>query len=366
MIVIATQTFAPAKGGMEAYMTGLAEHLCSRKFETFVFADEAKTDYSPSCDYTLFRFGGWRPWRRMKKRIAITKFAHDHSIEGIFCDSWKSVEAVPMNTRCPIAAFAHGSEFPSKPSIFKRKRIEKALARCSAIIANSQYTANAARAFLPDNDTRLVVINPPIDPIPPASEAANQKIAALLKGKKPVISTIARLEPRKGADRVIMAIPNLAKKHPDVVFLIGGDGEDKQRLQDLAEKLNVSDRVVFHGWVNDADTKAAILSHSDVFAMPAYRVGSSVEGFGISYVEAAWFGVPSVAGNDGGAADAVTDGKTGILCDASDFQEVGKALDKILSDIELRSRMSDDARHKAETEHTWTTALPLMLTALHQ
>ena len=78
-------------------------------------------------------------------------------------------------------------------------------------------------------------------------------------------------------------------------------GADRGRLEALAASLGVSQAAVFLGRVSDAE-KAALLAAADVYAMPVRREGPSVEGFGIGYVEAAWFGVPSLAGRDGGAA----------------------------------------------------------------
>lgn len=365
MILILTQTFAPTLGGMEAYLTGLADQLASSGRETIVFADRAHKPFTPQTPYTLKRFRGWRPLRRWSKRRATAALAKTKNIDGIFCDSWKSVEALPENIAAPLAILAHGSEYPPEPTPPKRHRIAKALSRATSIIANSRHTADAVRAFLPTpNDSRLIVILPPIEPLPDPSPVAQKKIRALIGARHPVISTLARLEPRKGVDRVITALPQIIAQHPSVVFLIGGDGEDKKRLQDLAQKLGVADHIIFHGWVTDLDAKAALLSQSDVFAMPSYRVGTSVEGFGISYIEAAFFGVPSIGGKFCGASDAIIDGETGILCDGNDQAEVTAALVRILQDDETRQRLGRNAQCRIQTELIWEKALPRFLAAL--
>ena len=368
MILVVTQTFAPAKGGMETYMTGVADHLARAGFEVVVLADNVRSSAAFDAEqnhYTLKRFGGFRPWRRFLKRRAVTALIASRKIEFIICDSWKSIESLPQALMLPVTALAHGSEYPPEPSLHKKKRITSALARAYLIIANSSFTAEKARAYLPkSNPVRLMIIHPPVTALPEPSLEALEKIRALLDGRGPVISTLARLEPRKGADRIIEALPKLIVRHPRVVFLIGGDGDDKERLQKLAQQCGVKDSVIFYGWVTDLDTKAAILSLSDVFAMPSYNVGTSVEGFGISYIEAAWFGVPSLGGLGSGAKDAVIDGQTGLLCDGNNQADVSTKLASLLDDPELRSKLGRAAQIRARGELSWEAMLPRFLDAL--
>ncbi len=98
--------------------------------------------------------------------------------------------------------------------------------------------------------------------------------------------------------------------------------------------------------------------------MPTRRVGASVEGFGIAYAEAAWRGVPSLAGSEGGASDAVIDGRTGLLCRGDDPQAVLAGLTTLLADESLRERLGGAARQRAREELTWERALPLYLAAI--
>src|SRR5262249_13231710 len=152
-----------------------------------------------------------------------------------------------------------------------------------------------------------------------------------ISGRHPVIATIARLEPRKGVDAVIRALPELRQHHPNCIYAIAGAGEDRARLEELAASLGVRDATVFLGRGSEG-LKAALLASCDVFAMPVRREGRSVEGFGISYSEAGWFGVPALAGRDGGAADAVLHGETGLVCDGSNQSEVTRSLLLLLGD----------------------------------
>jgi len=185
----------------------------------------------------------------------------------------------------------------------------------------------------------------------------------IIGGRAPVIATLARLEPRKGVDSVLRALPDLRARHPRLVYLVAGAGGDLARLQDLAAEIGVADSVVFLGEITDIQSKAALLTRTDLYAMPSRRTSSSVEGFGISYVEAAWYGVPSVAGNDGGSGDAVLDGRTGLLCNGANDGAVRATLARLLEDDALRKDYGAAASDFARTK-SWSAALPAYVKAL--
>jgi phosphatidylinositol alpha-1,6-mannosyltransferase len=363
LIAIATQCFSPDLGGIEILMTGLADHLALAGLDIEVFADHVRSKEAPEFQrpYPIHRFGSIRPFRRWMKRRALVQAGLREGVSAIFADSWKSVAAAPDNSS--IAVLAHGTEFPPGASPGKARRINAALRRARSIIASSHYTAGLVANFMVGVEAPVLVINPPIPPLPAAEPEALARIDAAIAGRGPVLATLARLEPRKGVDAVMRALPSLRKQHPGLVYLVGGAGADLTRLQSLAAELGVADGVVFLGQVTDPQTKAALLTRSDVYAMPSRRVGNSVEGFGISYVEAAWYGVPSLAGEDGGSADAVHDGKTGLLCDGADDAEVLSKLTRLLDDEALRRNFGAAAADLARTL-TWPAALPRYLQAI--
>jgi phosphatidyl-myo-inositol dimannoside synthase len=364
MILIVTQTFAPAKGGMEAYMTGLADELARASHATIVLADGNDEKVSPPSPYILKRFGGWRPYRRWKKRRAVAAYIATGKVEGIFCDSWKSVESLPRKISAPIVVLAHGAEYPVSPPKRKKKRIVAALARSKTILANSHFTAQVVRPYLSHpGGPRLNIVYPPINPLPDSSPQAQKEMRDIIGKRYPVISVLARLEPRKGIDRVIAALPALIARLPSVVFLIGGGGEDEARLRALVQEKGVDKHVVFLGAL-DTDKKTALLSNSDVFAMPVRRIGMSVEGFGISYIEAGWFGVPSLGGKNSGAEDAVIDGRTGFLCDGESQAEITSKLLQLLGDENIRRSLGLAAQTRARNELLWSQGLPRFLAAL--
>lgn len=359
--LIVTQCFYPDMGGIEGLMTALADQCALAGRPVTVLAERIRhkpATLPPPKPYAIVRFGGPRPWRRWRKRACIAKIVSERGtgIAGIFADSWKSVEALPIGLKTPISVLAHGMEFPPAAEPAKKQRIAAALARCGAVIANSSFTAGLVLPYLGAHADKLQIIHPPIVPLEEPGAGALAALRDRIGGRRPVIATVARLEPRKEIDAVIRAMPDVLRRHPGSVYAIAGGGGDRARLEQMAVELNVQEAVVFLGWVSGAE-KAALLAQTDVFAMPVRREGRSVEGFGLSYSEAGWFGVPSLGGRDGGAADAVLDGETGLICDGSSQIDVTRSLLWLLEDEALRKRLGAAAQQRVKHELVWPVAI---------
>jgi phosphatidyl-myo-inositol dimannoside synthase len=138
-----------------------------------------------------------------------------------------------------------------------------------------------------------------------------------------VILTVGRLAPTeryKGHDRIIEALPEVASHVPTARYLIVGSGDDIARLEELARRTGVRERVVFAGAASPAKL-ADYFQIADVFAMP-----STGEGFGIVFLEAAAAGLPVIAGNRDGSVDALADGAIGTLVDPDSRSALTRAL----------------------------------------
>ena len=361
MILILSQSFPPQVGGVQNLVGGLAEALDRAGHRVEVMVDSSIFRHGVEIgmgDVVVRHFGGLKLLRRRTKAWAAGRLLAREAVRAIFCDSWKSVELLAP-TEVSIGVLAHGAEFPSRASLRKKRRIRKALAKARVVIANSRYTAELARPYL-STHSRLVVIHPPIWPQPDPTPAARELLAGRFPSARPLLVGLGRLEPRKGFDRVIEALPGLGRQFPGVALAIGGEGEDAGRLKRLAKRAGVANRVHLLGRLG-ADEKAALLSLADLFVMPTRREGSSVEGFGIVYAEAAWYGVPAVAGRVGGGGDAVIDGETGLVVPGNDPVAVQEAIAALLADGTRRKAMGAAARGKVQTTGVWHSALPRYL-----
>lgn len=351
MILTLTQCFPPDTGGIENLVGGLTKSLHARNAPVIVYADRAHSSgQDTALPFEIKRFGGPRPWRRWRKRRAVSRSARQLVPQAIIADSWKSIEAIP-DLDIPIIVHTCGMELPANPSPKKRARIEAALARSALVIAISDYTKERTRPFLQPQHP-VEIIHPPIDPQPVAENEAAREVAERLGNYGPVLLTVARLEPRKGIDKVIQALPGLRQDFPNIRYCIAGTGKDRERLEKLAADLGVDQAVQFWGRVSEKQ-KAALLDKAHLFVMPTRREGNSVEGFGISYIEAAWYGVPSIAGKGSGASEAVIHNETGLVCDGDDQQSVTGAIAALLKDEMLRVRLGQAAALRTRNELLW-------------
>jgi len=165
--------------------------------------------------------------------------------------------------------------------------------------------------------------------------------------------TVARLEPHKGVDTVIRALPAIVEQAADVRYAVAGSGPEREHLEKLAHKTGVAERVRFLGEVGDRDLPA-LYNLATVYvgaSRRAERIG--VEGFGLALVEASACGLPVVAGNSGGVPDAVRDGETGFLVPAEDPAAFADAISRLLGDPGLARRVGAAGRHAVETYFNW-------------
>ena len=151
------------------------------------------------------------------------------------------------------------------------------------------------------------------------------KVESLLKIKSPRLITVSRFDKRKNHEKIIMALRNLKQLYPNIVYICIGHGEEEDNLKKLVQELDLSSQVMFFKDISN-NLKNALIAKSNIFVMPSIIHKKSVEGFGISYVEAAQYGIPSLGGKDGGASDAIEHGKTGIICDGNNLDEIYSSL----------------------------------------
>jgi glycosyltransferase involved in cell wall biosynthesis len=235
-------------------------------------------------------------------------------------------------TRAPVVQYAHAKELAARPTL-----ASAILSRTDATIAVSTHTAALATSLSAD-PKRLRIILPGCDP----SELAGPPVRE--RTGPPTIVTVARLMDRyKGFDVMLRALPLVRKRVPDARWVIVGDGPLAEMLKGTAEAFGVRDACEFTGRLSDQQ-RDAWLNRAHVFAMPsrldAQEHGGG-EGLGIVYLEAGAHRVPAVAGCVGGSVEAVIEGETGLLVDATDQVAVADALCTLLVDRELGSRLGE-------------------------
>ena len=222
----------------------------------------------------------------------------------------------------------HSKEINHPKGSSLNKRVLNVLNNVEKVIANSQFTKNLATEC-GVNENNIIVINPGIDPAKELENKTMNKVESLLKVKTPRLITVSRFDKRKNHEKVIMALRNLKQIYPDIVYICIGYGEEEENIKNLVKELDLEGQVMFFKDITN-DLKNALIAKSNVFVMPSIIHKTSVEGFGIAYVEAAQYGIPSIGGKDGGAADAIEHEKTGLICDGNNLDDIYSSLNSMI------------------------------------
>ena len=288
-------------------------------------------------------------------------------ISGVGYPTAVLVHAVSRLTRLPYAIFTFAEDVTCVGSDSRKARLlARALDAAQDILTISQFTQAAImRLGIPAE--RISLTPPWVDgsAFVPVDEARLATLrASLCLQHQRVVLTVARLSRRKGHDTVLRAIGGLGADFADVHYLVVGKG-DPTELQQLARACGMEERLTIVEYVSAQDLP--LYYHlCDVYAMvsrPDPDTGE-VEGFGIVYLEAAAAGKPSVAGDAGGAPDAVEHGKTGLVVDVHDPSATRAALTQLLSNPETAQGMGRAAKIRAHDQFTKEARLDAMEQAL--
>lgn len=245
-----------------------------------------------------------------------------------------------------------------------KKLFELTLERATGIVCNSLFTKNYLREKFKFN-TPTHIINPIVRPGKFGDRATNQQYLENsrlnirqkynISENAIVILSVGRLVKRKGFTRVIDNLNQLLNQGLDVHYIICGRGKMQSELEQKASQLQVKQRVHFAGFVPDEDL-AGYYAACDIFAMPTFfdTQGASIEGFGIVYAEAGYFGKPVIASRVGGVEDAVHHEENGLLVNADSPEEISQALTRLCQDKQLREKLGSKGVElaKRKTPHS--------------
>jgi len=330
MYLIITRNFPPEVGGMQNLMWGLTNSL-SKLNMVKVFADyhENHIEFDKKVSFSIERVKGPKILRKYRKSFLINDFIKQNTkINCLIADHWKSLENI--NTNKKKICLIHSKEINHKKGSWLNKRVLNVLNNIEYVVANSNFTKNLA-IDLGVLSEKIIVINPGIDPVYKVPQDLMKKAEDIFGAKKNRLITVSRFDKRKNHEKVIMALRNLKEIYPDIIYLCIGYGDEEENIKKLVEQLNLGNQVIFLKNISN-DLKNALVASSNIFIMPSIIDKKSVEGFGIAFVEAAQFGVPSIGGKDGGASDAIIHEKTGLICDGNSLEDISASVDTLLKD----------------------------------
>ena len=268
-----------------------------------------------------------------------------------------------------IVALTHGHEVGWARTPVTSSAIRKIGTSVDVLTYLGDYTkTRIATALRKQDQNKLVKLAPAVDPVlfnPSQLASANVLREQIGFSGRPTIVCVSRLMARKGQDALIDALPAIAREVSNVALVIVGDGPYRGALEKKVRELGLQNSVHFAGRVDYANLPTWYLT-GDVFAMPCRtrNAGWDVEGLGIVYLEASASGLPVIAGDSGGAPDAVLNGQTGLVVQGRSQEEIVRACVRLLNDEPLRKQLGAAGRIWIEQHWTWdnaATTLKLLL-----
>ncbi|MGW2396027.1 glycosyltransferase family 4 protein [Kitasatospora sp. NPDC001664] len=357
--LVITNDFPPRQGGIETFVHAMATRLPGHDVVVYTSAEPGAADFDATLPFPVVRARARTllPTRRVTDRAV--RLVREHGCDRVWFGA-----AAPLAAMAPalreagverIVATTHGHEIWWARVPGARRLLRRVGESADVVTHLGEYTrARIGPALGPR--ARLSRLVPGVDaevfrPGATADLGRAVRDRHRLHGR-PVVLCVARLVPRKGQDVLIRALPLIRRAVPEAVLLIVGQGPDERRLRGLAAGLPEGS-VVFAGGRGHAETPAYYAA-ADVFALPCRtrRAGLEAEGLGIVYLEAAASGLPVVAGDSGGAPDAVLDGFTGLVIDGRDVAAVALAVIRLLRTPE-GAAMGREGRAWAERAWAW-------------
>ncbi|MBI2411043.1 MAG: glycosyltransferase family 4 protein [Candidatus Kerfeldbacteria bacterium] len=367
--LLMTLDYPPMVGGVANYYRHLVEQLPQ---ESIVVLDNAHGELLSSSRWV------WPKWLKAVSSTyrLIKKEKIEHLLVGQILPLGTVALMLHLWLRIPYTVMTHAMDvtLPFGPEGSRRKQwlIKNILHKAAAVTTVSSFTKNKLRELgVQSHKIFLVYPCPHITPEllsakhPPQdysrelrfatqSRCSLEYLAAGIAQGKKIILSVGRLVERKGFDMVIRALPELRKIFPNILYIIVGDGTDRQRLEQIAREQRVDDIVHFTEVISD-EAIAQWFAACTFFVMPSRKLSNNdVEGFGIVYLEANSFGKPVIAGNSGGVHDAVIDGQTGLLVEPENVTMLTQAMNRFLDDSAFAQRLGQQGQARVHEQFRWS------------
>ncbi len=371
-VLLLAENWPPRLGGIERYLVNLFRNLHAEK--KIALVPSGSDEKVEGVNVVAHRFfwpvihPAWWPLFRFAKKLIKTEevdvlICGKALFEGLLGYYIKKKLGIPY----VVCTYAMEIEVWAKDAKTKKKLV-KVLTYADAVV----YINDKTKRHLLElgvTQEQLVKIQPGVEDRffeagsrIKSGMTVDENVLEKYGITKPYVLSVARLIPRKGVDDLITGFAGLDQTiFSDVELVIVGNGPEKEELERLAGREMIAPN--FLGAVPDEDL-VALFAGAEVFALtpkevelepllPGLRQAKDFEGFGIVYLEANAAGVPVIATRSGGAAEAVIDGKTGLLVDPGKPEEITKALETLLSGDDLRKSLGEQGKVRARDEFSW-------------
>jgi phosphatidylinositol alpha-1,6-mannosyltransferase len=362
-ILCITNDFGPRAGGIETFVIGLIERLPRSRVIVYTSAQDNSEHY----DRRWLEEYGVEVVRDKAKILlptpgvayCVKAIVRERKISTVFFGAAAPLGLLSRALRkigvTHIVALTHGHEvWWSKvwPFTLAMKSISRHVDHLTYL---GEFTKSAiSRSITREAAAHMVKIAPGIDTDHFSPQDASQLRSELGLSEKKVIVSVGRLVHRKGQDVLIEAMPAIIKEVPEAHILMIGEGPYRSYLENRVKALGLQERITFIGRIQYADLPKHICA-GDLFVMPSRSrlAGLEVEGLGIVYLEASACGLPVIAGDSGGAPDAVLEGETGLVVDGTSKADVAAAVIELLQDADRSKAMGIRGREWIIQEWRW-------------
>lgn len=360
-ILVLSSDFPPMPGGISMFVHNLCLQLSWRGHSVDVLTRLGGENGSIETMryYRVHHYSSFQRFSSIKPIIETIRLYQKNRYDVLFLGHFTTTHAmgfVVLNRLAgiPYVILSHGNDLSYSVST----RVDKVVAHwllgnADLMLGNSRFTVKLIREA--GYHGPLEVLHPGVDTTKfhPGVDTDVVRNKYGLDGHQ-VILTVARLVSKKNVDGVLRTLPRVIEHVPNLLYLIAGDGEERERLESLCDELRLRPYVRFLGHIENSQLPVLYCA-SDLFIMPSYEVigTGDIETFGISFVEANACSKPVIAGRSGGMMDAVIDAKTGLLVDPYNVSEIAGAIIRLLTDQGLARRLGENGRRRVENEFDW-------------
>jgi phosphatidylinositol alpha-1,6-mannosyltransferase len=296
-------------------------------------------------------------WTRPRAMASLRKLLTHEPVDVVCIQTlgtyWIADSLRRYNTSLKIVFYLHGEEIAPSPRPRRLNAIQhQTLRQADTVITVSSFTRELALRISISAD-KVYVINNGVDT---KQFKPGPKNAAIVQrfglADKKVLLCLARLDERKGQDKLIEAMPAIVAEIPEAVLLIVGAGSYEHHLRSMAAASAAKASVIFAGPASDEE-RVAYYQTADVYVMPNRELTSGdTEGFGLVFLEAGACAKPVIGGRAGGVPDAIVEGTTGYLVDGHSTQEIAAACITLLSHADLALAMGTHGLEHSR-QNTW-------------
>lgn len=363
-VLLVTNDFPPRPGGIQSYLSDFVGRLVdSRLHSVTVYAPQWKgaDAFDEAAGYRVVRHPGTLMLPGPAVDARMRRLIAEHDIDTVWFGAAAPLALLAQRARQAgagrVVASTHGHEVGWSMLPVARSVLRRIGDTTDVVTFVSRYTRGRfAPAFGPHASLEYLPPGVNTDRFRPDPAAGAELRDRYGLGARPTVVCVSRLVPRKGQDMLIKALPSIRQRVDGAALVIVGGGPYLESLRKLARDCGVAEHVTFTGGVPAAELPAHH-ALADVFAMPCRTrgAGMDVEGLGIVFLEASATGKPVIAGDSGGAPEAVQHNKTGLVVDGRSLTAVGGAVAELLGDPDRAAAMGAAGREWVMAQWRWDT-----------